>query len=218
MIQDQGFSEVFDEYLCLKDPDLNYLDMNLKMMNILNISDNTVLGSNDFDWFPNDHSELYREVDRMVLSGESVNTIDFVKLPMIGNNLLAYSQKRPKINDKGKVTAVCVRSRFITPEFVLENVNLMSQIYVNKLFKKKIIQKNYHYQNFYFTPREAQVISFLLKGYTDKGVARMLDISDKTVSWHKSNIKNKTGVYNSQQLLQTAFEYGFIELMFMDLE
>lgn len=52
------------------------------------------------------------------------------------------------------------------------------------------------------TERERVILGHVVKGASSKEVARTLGISDRTVEFHRSNIKKKLGVRTTAQLLQ----------------
>lgn len=70
---------------------------------------------------------------------------------------------------------------------------------------EKLIPKNYviHYnkKDIVFTAKEAQCLKYLSLGYDLKGVAKMMNISSRTVEFHLNNIKAKTGVNAVSRLL-----------------
>jgi DNA-binding NarL/FixJ family response regulator len=59
-----------------------------------------------------------------------------------------------------------------------------------------------------FTGREQQIIVFLMKGFSNKEIGASLDIAERTVKFHVSNILHKLNVDNrkklQEQLMQNA--------------
>lgn len=62
------------------------------------------------------------------------------------------------------------------------------------------------------TCREQQVFILLAQGYCVKNAARELNLNEKTVHTHRSNICQKLGVHSDYQLLQLALKFGLLEL------
>jgi len=58
------------------------------------------------------------------------------------------------------------------------------------------------------TPREKEVLILVAEGESNKSIARLLDISAKTVELHRSNLLRKTQVSNSTQLVKLAVLAG----------
>lgn len=52
--------------------------------------------------------------------------------------------------------------------------------------------------------REREVLQLIAEGYTNREIARMLAISEKTVQTHRGNIMNKLRVHNTAELLREA--------------
>ena len=52
------------------------------------------------------------------------------------------------------------------------------------------------------SPRELEVLHALLKGHTSKEIARILDISPKTVDVHRANVFRKMEVGGTTDLLR----------------
>jgi DNA-binding CsgD family transcriptional regulator len=59
------------------------------------------------------------------------------------------------------------------------------------------------------TPRERQVVSLLASGRTNKGVARMLDLSTKTVEAHRARALKRLNVKTTAELIRLVIESGF---------
>ncbi len=60
------------------------------------------------------------------------------------------------------------------------------------------------------TARESDVIIELAKGNTNKMIARILNISERTVETHRKNIKRKLKIGTTAGLTRYAIEHGFI--------
>ena len=54
------------------------------------------------------------------------------------------------------------------------------------------------------TPRERQVLDLVVSGETNKGVARHLDISERTVEIHRANVMRKTRATSLADLVKMA--------------
>ncbi len=76
-------------------------------------------------------------------------------------------------------------------------VQIDAEIRRKKLEVERIEQKLRH-----LTKREAQIMNLLAAGKSNKAVAYELDISPKTVDFHKSNFMDKLGVNSVVQLVR----------------
>ncbi len=77
---------------------------------------------------------------------------------------------------------------------------------------KPIYSRNYHglNTNFKFSSRELEILSLLGKGNTSKEIAHKLNLSPHTVTSHRKNMMEKTGVKNSSELIQLAINKSLI--------
>jgi len=60
------------------------------------------------------------------------------------------------------------------------------------------------------TSRERQVLQLLAEGRTAKEVAATLNVSHKTVAFHRNNVKRKLGLRKTVELIKRAIDEGFI--------
>jgi DNA-binding NarL/FixJ family response regulator len=61
------------------------------------------------------------------------------------------------------------------------------------------------------TEREAEVLRLVAVGHTNKEVAAVLFLSDKTIARHLSNIFTKAGVSTRTAATAFAFESGIVQ-------
>ena len=62
------------------------------------------------------------------------------------------------------------------------------------------------------TPREQQVIELLVKGLSNKEIARALDISPRTAKLHVCNVLDKMDVLDRTQAVTAAIQRGLVQL------
>lgn len=66
--------------------------------------------------------------------------------------------------------------------------------------------------DFYFTPRQRQVLQALDAGYTtDESLARRLGITAATVKRHLYDIRQAAGVRNTKALIVAARQNGWLD-------
>ena len=61
------------------------------------------------------------------------------------------------------------------------------------------------------TPREIEVLKLLAQGFTNRQIAKQLNISVRTVEAHRANLTNKLGLSSPLQTVRYAMEHGLIE-------
>ncbi len=62
------------------------------------------------------------------------------------------------------------------------------------------------------TPREREVLQLLAEGRSVKEIAAILDISPRTVEFHKYNIMEKLGLRTTAELTQYAIKHGVVSV------
>lgn len=58
------------------------------------------------------------------------------------------------------------------------------------------------------TPREMEVMGYIVRGYTNRQIAEALFISVRTVEGHRSNLFGKLGLKNRLELVEFAEKFG----------
>lgn len=61
------------------------------------------------------------------------------------------------------------------------------------------------------TPRELEVMGFIIRGYTNRQIAEELFISQRTVEGHRANVFGKLGLKNRVELVEFAEKYGLMD-------
>lgn len=81
----------------------------------------------------------------------------------------------------------------------------------NASARSKRIKQHCHRPNFSsLSRREAECYFYLLRGYSASEVAVLQNISKRTVEDYIQRLKNKLGCFTKKELINTAYDYGFI--------
>ncbi len=91
---------------------------------------------------------------------------------------------------------------------ITENVSKIIQI-INKICNNKTSDKQ---QNEHLTERETDVLKWLAKGLSNKGIADKLNVSIHTINTHRKNIMDKTSIRSLAGLTVYAVSKGIISL------
>jgi DNA-binding CsgD family transcriptional regulator len=59
----------------------------------------------------------------------------------------------------------------------------------------------------YFTPKETDIIKYMIRGKTAKETASFLDVSRRTIEYHIINIKNKLGVNTKSEIIDKMIDH-----------
>ena len=65
---------------------------------------------------------------------------------------------------------------------------------------------------FKLTDREKEILTLLVEGLTNKGIAERLTLSNPTVHFHVSNILNKLGVSKRTEAIYQALKQKLVRL------
>ena len=61
------------------------------------------------------------------------------------------------------------------------------------------------------TPRQREVLQLIAEGHSTKDIAILLNISTKTVEFHKSKVMETLGMHTISELTKFAFAHGLVE-------
>jgi len=107
------------------------------------------------------------------------------------------SSTREQIRDA--VKAVLAGRRYVSHGIVAEDFDL-SKWQEGKALRSRPI----------LTARERQVLQMLAEGRSAKEVAAALNVSHKTVEFHRNNVKRKLGLHKTMEIIKRAVDEGFI--------
>jgi DNA-binding CsgD family transcriptional regulator len=95
------------------------------------------------------------------------------------------------------------------PRIILENLLHNSPFYtLPDEILPKIQEESTKYTA--LTPVEKRVLRHIVEGYSNKGIAKELSISIKTVETHRANIMRKLGIHKLVDLVKFAMRSGII--------
>jgi DNA-binding NarL/FixJ family response regulator len=61
------------------------------------------------------------------------------------------------------------------------------------------------------TPRETEVLTHIVQGYTNRQIGEVLNISVRTVEGHRANLSGKLGLQSRVDLVRYARDHGLID-------
>ena len=61
------------------------------------------------------------------------------------------------------------------------------------------------------TPREQEIVKLIAEAYTNKEIAEILHLSEKTVESHRANVLQKLGMRDRVELVRYAIRQGLVE-------
>lgn len=202
----------------LKDIHSNYLCFNQEALRVSQISKREgVIGKTDIDMPWREFSDRYMDQDKRVMRGETLFNID----PTIrtdGSKILLLTKKAPIYSNSGKIIAVSGVSFELSRDKFSNLLTLLASsglTFSDFSFDSQERSSQFRYEDIEFSPRQAQVVGRLLRGHSAESASKALNISRRTVETHIENIKNILNYDKKSDLINMAFEKGFIDLMFV---
>jgi two-component system response regulator NreC len=61
------------------------------------------------------------------------------------------------------------------------------------------------------TPRETEILKYIVRGYTNRQIGEELSISVRTVEGHRANLSSKLGLQSRVEFVRYAREHGLID-------
>jgi DNA-binding NarL/FixJ family response regulator len=102
------------------------------------------------------------------------------------------------------VKAVAEDKRFLTPK--------VYEIVVDGFLKTRSHHQQEDRAGIRTTPRENEIIRFLVEGKANKEIAVLLGISVRTVETHRSKINLKLGLHSLAELIHYAMRHGIVQV------
>jgi len=109
-----------------------------------------------------------------------------------------------------------------TPEDLLKAIDTVykggyftSSSFSNNVIKKYIEtskEKDKKVSHDKLTSREVEILQLIAEGYSNKGIAKLLYISVKTVETHRTHLMDKLGKHNTVELTKYAILKGIISI------
>jgi DNA-binding NarL/FixJ family response regulator len=75
----------------------------------------------------------------------------------------------------------------------------------------KLVVEEMHRPTEVLTPREVEVLRYIVRGETSAAIAEILSLSVKTVEWHRNNLMSKLGIHNVVELVRYSLEHGLVD-------
>jgi DNA-binding NarL/FixJ family response regulator len=108
-----------------------------------------------------------------------------------------------KLNSNPDILAEAIRSIMQGIDYFGKDIaEIISRIYIAKKRTMQITPE--------FTEQEKHIIEYCQAGLSGKIIADRLNISLRTVDWHKSNIFRKLGINSTLEMVQFAIKNGIV--------
>lgn len=203
-----------------KDPDSVYMGCNTEMLQATKFrNENEYMGKTDFQMPWRDKATLFVSQDKTALKGKVIVSSDVI-VDAMGDRSTFLIKKGPLLDKKRKVIGVIGTGFNLTKENYKEAAYLIRATGINITDIYAYLASTnpeFIYQDIKFTKRQAQILSYLLKGLTAGATALHLGLSSRTIESAICLLKEKLGCKEKYQIIDKAIEYGFIDLMFQNI-
>jgi two-component system response regulator NreC len=97
------------------------------------------------------------------------------------------------------------------------NIIMRGDMYIDPAMMRELLDESVHpsqaqnesYES--LTPRETEVLTYIVQGYTNRQIGEVLNISVRTVEGHRANLSGKLGLQSRVDLVRYAREHGLID-------
>jgi len=188
-------------YVGIKDKNFKFIYCNEKVAEAAGVdSPQQIIGKTDYDFIWRDQADVYRIGDKRVLRGYSylnqpelqAQSRGLAKILVSKNQLWNKCNKCIGVMYSFIEISDCYLKRK-SPEFV----NIKNRFYLGRYFN-----------NEYLTRREVEILQNILVGYTSTQIAKLLNLSRRTVETHIDKIKKKLQCRTKGDIIVTAMKTG----------
>lgn len=144
-----------------------------------------IAGKSDFDFFPLEVANHFRINDGKIMQSNNACWYEEENVLPNGQRIKQLSYKKPLYNQYNEITGI---------------------IGVTFDFSRVTIKPKNHD----LSPRQKSCLFYLAKGETIRGIARILNLSPRTVEHYLEAIKEKLNCYSRTELIARAIELGLI--------
>lgn len=116
-----------------------------------------------------------------------------------------------EVDISGCISKRAAGSEFVSALRAVERGDFYLHPAMARLVAKQSQRKRFIAPEDTLTPREKEVLAAIVRGETNGQIARNLNLSIKTVEWHRSNLVNKLGTSGVAELVRYALEHGLAE-------
>ncbi|TGB80901.1 MULTISPECIES: response regulator transcription factor [unclassified Escherichia] len=141
-----------------------------------------------------------------------IELIRWVHSMRITSKLISYMEKKPYIDatkfiNAGAMGVVWKNSPPENLKRAIEHIYNNSNYFDDGLLQQSSVIRKPVPSNF-LTGRERQILQLIADGQTNKHIAKILDVSNKTVETHRLNLMKKMDVHSGIELLKVGLRMG----------
>jgi DNA-binding CsgD family transcriptional regulator len=208
-------------FICFwKDPEFVYMGCNTETLIATKFkTEKDFIGRTDYEMPWREAADRIATQDKLALKGD-VQFSSEVLTDAHGGKSTFLIKRGPLFSRRKKIIGVIGTGFNLTKENYKEAAYLIRATGINITDIYSYLSStnpDFEYQGIKFTKRQAQVISYSLKGLSADEIARQIGVSKRTVESAIEHLKEKLGYKKKSQIVDKAFECGFIDLMFQNI-
>ena len=187
--------------LLVKDENHRFVAFNDTFSTLTGIKPSELIGLSDFDMIWRNYADFYIDHELAILAGEDYSVIE----PLNGtHNIVLHTERKIIYSVQGVKKGTFACASIIENEFsIIEHLGGKPTILKLKPFETKECK---------LTSMESKVTYLLMRGFTRRKVALILNVMVKSLDFHQENIKNKLELNSSQEIIIFGFKHGWEKL------
>lgn len=172
---------------------------------------NKIIGLTDFDLPWQQYAETYHQHEEEIFNGDSYSTLIPLK-DHAGNNNVFLHTKYCEYDKNGKFTRLaCHATELINPLFH-ELTHLLTESQPETT-KNSVFCLGKTISPATFSPRQRECLFFLLRGKSAEQIAKILQLSKRTIETYIEAIKEKLNCKTKAEIYAEAIERGYLNII-----
>lgn len=191
--------------------DLNgfYLGTNDCMAETAKLSSKeNIIGKDDYDLIWNNGAAIYKKNDAFVI--KTKQTLQCKETATLHDKTLhGFTIKTPLYNQNNKILGVFGITCFLNNDNFISTLNNLKTHGLPIKNKTHADSKNNAYKYHDLSQRQSECLYHLVRGKTAKQIAKILNLSYRTVEDYFETLKLKFNCHNKPELIAKAIDMGF---------
>lgn len=173
-------------------------------------STNDLIGKTVFDISPFENAKQITDTDYQVVRQNTCRISEENMLLIkqgLDKNCLSF--KMPWYDQENKIVGVFGYSIYFEIHPLAESLSKIANLGLLKPFgniNTQFFSNEFYHREIYFSKRERECIHYLLRGKSAKGIARILNLSARTIEFYTRNIKKKLGATTRAELIDKLID------------
>lgn len=216
-----GTTEFVDKlpgYLTVKDVQSKFLLLNKNNANLVGLTCEDAIDKTDYDIKCEavKYADDFVKQDQLTIKHNNMKYLGYFSYAnnawkiMLGEKCVIKNEKDQPIGITSYMTDVTNCKLFDIARFMIKHDDKNHRIITQDQFCY-IFNDNYLESN--LTQRQSECLFFLLRGYSYKSIAKILNLSPRTIEIYVESIKNRLDCCSKSQLIEKAVELGYMNIL-----